>query len=129
MTRSARSDKERNRERLLDAAARALQREGVGVSMRAIAREAGMGIATAYRHFPTKNELVEAVLATQVDLCSRAMRSALAEPDPWEGLRSVIDVRVGMLAMTAFSGGQGPSSATAVQALRTILVHGISGPA
>ncbi|WP_281177822.1 TetR/AcrR family transcriptional regulator [Herbiconiux solani] len=151
-----------------------------------IAREAGMGIATAYRHFPTKNELVEAVLATQVDLCSRAMRSALAEPDPWEGLRSVIDwftqvqiahpgllrvlldgtadgapftqarrehaealdrlvgraleagalrpgvtagdVRVGMLAMTAFSGGQGASSATAVRALSTILVHGISGP-
>lgn len=90
MTREPRVDRERNRLRLTEAATRALQHNGVGVSMRAIAREAGLGIATAYRHFPTKNDLIEAVLVEQVDECTKAIRTALGEPDPWIGLKSVI---------------------------------------
>lgn len=90
MTREPRVDRERNRLRLTEAAMRALRRNGVAVSMRAIAREAGLGIATAYRHFPTKNDLIEAVLVEQVDECTRAIRAALGEPDPWIGLKSVI---------------------------------------
>jgi AcrR family transcriptional regulator len=91
MTHAARADKELNRIRLTEAASRALRRDGVGVSMRAIARESGMGIATVYRHFPTRNDLIEAVLTTQVHECTDAIRAALNEPDPWSGLQSVID--------------------------------------
>ena len=56
-----RRDAARNRERLLDAAAAAFREEGLGASVNAIAASAGVNVATLYRHFPTKDDLVAAV--------------------------------------------------------------------
>ena len=61
-----RADARRNREGLLSAAGDAFRRDGVGASLDEIARAAGVGIGTLYRHFPTRNDLVAALV--QVDL-------------------------------------------------------------
>ena len=64
--RALRADAQRNRERLLDAAARAFGGGQTEVSLDAIARDAGVGIGTLYRHFPTREALVEATYRTEL---------------------------------------------------------------
>ncbi len=71
--RRPRSDAVRNRELLIAAAAEAFAARGAEVSLEDIARGAGVGIGTLYRHFPTRDSLVEAVYRHEVDvLCERA---------------------------------------------------------
>jgi AcrR family transcriptional regulator len=71
--RPLRADAKRNRERLIAAAARAFSHAGVDSSLEAIAREAGVGIGTLYRHFPTREALIEAVYRREVEaLCAAA---------------------------------------------------------
>ncbi|AGL15698.1 TetR family transcriptional regulator [Actinoplanes sp. N902-109] len=66
---------------MLDVAARTFAREGTGASLKAIAREAGVGIGTVYRRFPTREALVEAVYRQDVDrLCAAAAELAEAQP-------------------------------------------------
>lgn len=65
--RSKRADARRNRDLILDAARRALATEGTTVPLALIARAAGVGAGTVHRHFPTKEGMVEAVLAGQID--------------------------------------------------------------
>ncbi|WP_178946001.1 TetR/AcrR family transcriptional regulator [Kocuria sp. TGY1127_2] len=65
--RPLRADAQRNRERLIKAATHALTDKNRSSSLEAIAGEAGVGIGTLYRHFPTRDALVEAVYATQLD--------------------------------------------------------------
>lgn len=68
-----RADARENHDRLLEVAARAFAREGTGASLKAIAREAGVGIGTVYRRFPTRETLVEAVYRQEVArLCAAA---------------------------------------------------------
>jgi AcrR family transcriptional regulator len=68
-----RADARENHDRLLEVAARAFAREGTGASLKAIAREAGVGIGTVYRRFPTREVLVEAVYQQEVSrLCAAA---------------------------------------------------------
>jgi AcrR family transcriptional regulator len=62
-----RADARRNRVRLVEAAARAFARSGVDASLEAIAREAGVGPGTLYRHFPTREALIEAVYRHEVE--------------------------------------------------------------
>jgi AcrR family transcriptional regulator len=71
-----RRDAARNRERLLDAAA--FREEGLGASVNAIAVSAGVNVATLYRHFPTKDDLVAAVLDTILEPVADARDRALA---------------------------------------------------
>ncbi|HEY2669096.1 MAG TPA: TetR family transcriptional regulator, partial [Rugosimonospora sp.] len=78
--RPLRADAKINHERLLDVAARAFAREGTGASLKAIAREAGVGIGTLYRRFPTREALVEAVYRNE------AARLCAAAPDLLEAL-------------------------------------------
>jgi AcrR family transcriptional regulator len=75
---------DRNRERVLTAAAQALATEGRAVTLERIARLAGLGAGTVYRHFPSKESLLEAVLTRRLDaLVGRARRWAdTAEPGP-----------------------------------------------
>lgn len=81
-----RADARRNRDKLLDVAARAFAAKGVQTSLEEIAREAGVGIGTLYRHFPTREHLVEAVYRREVDvLCEAADRLAETMP-PGEAL-------------------------------------------
>lgn len=56
-----RSDARRNRERLLEAATAAFTEHGAAASLESIARDAGVGIGTLYRHFPNREALVEAI--------------------------------------------------------------------
>lgn len=81
----ARSDARRNHQVLLDAAREAFAEHGTDASLRDVARRAGVGIGTLYRHFPAREALLEALLRDDFDrLAERA--GALADGDPREAL-------------------------------------------
>jgi len=84
-TLSSRPDAQRNRERLVAAAHALFAANGVDVSVREIARLAGVGVGTLYRHFPTREDLVDAVLEDALDEFVVAAEDALREPDAWDG--------------------------------------------
>ncbi len=68
-----RADAQRNRDRLLEVAVRAFSRDGPDVTLDAIAKEAGVGIGTLYRHFPTREALIDAAYRSElVRLCDSA---------------------------------------------------------
>ena len=87
-----RADAVRNRDVLLQAATRAFASADAEPSMRAIAREAGVGIATLYRHFPTRESLVDAVYRDQVDRLTRGADDLLSQFAPAEALRRWMDL-------------------------------------
>jgi AcrR family transcriptional regulator len=70
--RSKRADARRNEEALLEAAAAVFVKSGVDAPVRDIAAEAGVGMGTIYRHFPTRADLVIAVYRHQVEACAEA---------------------------------------------------------
>jgi len=84
--RPLRRDAERNRQRILEAAAEVFNQRGLDVSLDEIARHAGVGIGTVYRRFRTKEELVEALFMTRLDAVAAIADQAFAAPDPWSGL-------------------------------------------
>ena len=86
-TRVLRADATRNRNQLLEVATRVFVSAGTEPSMRAIAREAGVGIATLYRHFPTRESLVDAVYRDQVARLTDGARELLAQLPPPAALR------------------------------------------
>src|SRR4028119_2185365 len=73
-----RADARRNEASLLDAAAAAFVESGVDVPVREIAKRAGVGIGTIYRHFPTRADLIVAVYRHQVEACAEAADALLA---------------------------------------------------
>jgi AcrR family transcriptional regulator len=91
-TRALRADATRNRDQLLKAASRVFVSAGTEPSMRAIAREAGVGIATLYRHFPTRESLVEAVYRDQVAGLTAGACELLAQLPPPAALRRWMDL-------------------------------------
>ncbi len=82
-----RADARRNYERLVEEAKRAFAVRGVEASLEDIARNAGVGIGTLYRHFPTREALVEKVLRDRFDGQAVAARELLASPEPLRALR------------------------------------------
>lgn len=86
-----RADARRNRERLLAAARAVFAERGLDAPMGAVARRAGVGVATLYRHFPTREDLVRAAFARQLESCAQALAEALALPDPWDGLCHLVE--------------------------------------
>ncbi|NBE96069.1 TetR/AcrR family transcriptional regulator [Nonomuraea sp. KC401] len=86
-----RADALHNRNRILEAAREAFGARGLDVPMAAIARRAGVGVATLYRRFPTRESLVEEVFADELNVCSSAIDDALADADPWRGFCTVIE--------------------------------------
>lgn len=80
-----------NRERILEAARALFSADGLDVPMREVARRAGVGPATLYRHFPTKRMLVAEVFADQLHACRAIVDEGCADPDPWRGLCLVIE--------------------------------------
>ncbi|WP_433200504.1 TetR/AcrR family transcriptional regulator [Dactylosporangium sp. CS-047395] len=90
--RGLRADATRNRNQLLEVATRVFASAEAEPSMRAIAREAGVGIATLYRHFPTRESLVDAVYRDQVTRLTDGARELLAELDPPAALRRWMDL-------------------------------------
>jgi AcrR family transcriptional regulator len=83
--RPKRADARRNYEKLLEAASAAFADHGTAASLEDIARRAGVGIGTLYRHFPTRQALLEAVYVDEVEEMS-AKANDLAHLDPWEAL-------------------------------------------
>ncbi len=85
-----RSDAVRNRDALLGAARAVFAERGLDVPLDEIARLAGVGNATLYRRFPTREHLVEAVFLDRLTEYVAAVDDALADPDPWSGFRSYL---------------------------------------
>ncbi|MEH1163892.1 TetR/AcrR family transcriptional regulator [Micromonospora sp. CPCC 205539] len=90
MPQKQRADARSNRERVVAAARETFAAAGLEVPMREVARRAGVGVATLYRHFPTRTELVTTVLAERVEACGVQMRRALDDPDPWRALSTTV---------------------------------------
>jgi AcrR family transcriptional regulator len=86
--RKARTDAQRNRERVLEAAKAAFTRSGADASLDDIAKQAGVGPGTLYRHFSTRDALIEAVYHTEVEKLAAAQRELSAKLPPIEALRA-----------------------------------------
>jgi AcrR family transcriptional regulator len=86
--RKPRTDAQRNRERILEVAKEAFTRFGASASLDDIAKEAGVGAGTLYRHFPTRDALIEAVYRTEVEKLATAERRFAAAMSPIEALRA-----------------------------------------
>ncbi|MFF1614611.1 TetR/AcrR family transcriptional regulator [Amycolatopsis sp. NPDC058278] len=90
--RAPRADAARNRDQLLAVATRVFVSADGEPSMRAIAREAGVGIATLYRHFPTRESLVDAVYRDQVERLTTGARELLGRLAPAAAMRRWMDL-------------------------------------
>ena len=88
--RPQRADARRNRERILVAAREVFAREGLEVSMPDVARAAGVGVGTLYRHFPAKEDLVRALVCDAVQAGVEVLREALTREDPWEAVEWLV---------------------------------------
>ncbi|KUN80953.1 transcriptional regulator [Streptomyces bungoensis] len=87
MQRSLRADARANHDRLLEAAARTFAQQGADASLKAIAAEAGVGIGTLYRRFPTREDLIEATYRNETDRLCASARELLADRAPLAALR------------------------------------------
>ncbi|MEV5480368.1 MULTISPECIES: TetR/AcrR family transcriptional regulator [Streptomyces] len=97
-SRSKRADAQRNRETVLSAAAGVFVTSGVDAPIRQIAAQAGVGMATIYRHFPTRADLVSAVYQHQIEACAEAGPNLLANADsPLDALHQWVDLFVDFL--------------------------------
>ncbi len=81
-----RKDAERNRRRILEAAAELFATRGLGVTLNDIAHHAGVGVGTVYRRFPDKDRLIEELFELRVGEIVALAKGALDDPDPWVGL-------------------------------------------
>jgi AcrR family transcriptional regulator len=86
-----RADAQRNLLRILAAARAVFAEQGIDAPMATVARRAGVGVSTLYRRFPTRDDLVRAAFADQMDACGRTLTEALADPDPWRGLQRLVE--------------------------------------
>jgi AcrR family transcriptional regulator len=84
--RPLRADAERNRQRILRAAAEVFTTRGLQASLDDVARQAGVGVGTVYRRFPDKEALAEALFEERVGALVSLAEQALANPDSWDGL-------------------------------------------
>jgi AcrR family transcriptional regulator len=92
--RPMRADARRNYERLVVAAREVFAREGGTASMEAIARGAGVGVGTLYRHFPTRIDVVEAVYRTDVDTLTETAVRVGEELEPWPAVVAFLEAFV-----------------------------------
>jgi AcrR family transcriptional regulator len=88
---SLRSDAERNRTLVLAAAHEVFAEQGLQAPMAEIARRAGVGIATLYRRFPTREDLITATFAVRMKAYADAIDQALQDLDPWRGFCAYIE--------------------------------------
>lgn len=93
-----RRDAERNRQRILRAAAEVFTERGLSATLDDVARQAGVGVGTVYRRFPNKEALAETLFAARFDRLTAMAERALAEPDSYTGLASFLEESAAMMA-------------------------------
>jgi AcrR family transcriptional regulator len=86
MRRPLRRDAERNRERILEAAAEVFTAQGLDATLDEVARHAGVGVGTVYRRFPDKETLITELFTSRIGGMVALAEAACAAADPWEGL-------------------------------------------
>lgn len=94
MPRSLRADAQANHDRLLEVAARTLAHKGPDASLKAIAAEAGVGIGTLYRRFPTREDLIEAIYRNETARLSESAAELLETSAPLPALRAWMEAFV-----------------------------------
>jgi AcrR family transcriptional regulator len=82
-----RKDAERNRLLILSSARTLFAQRGLDATLDEVAREAGLGVGTVYRHFPNRDALIDALFADGMDALTRVVDEAVAMPRAWDGLR------------------------------------------
>lgn len=87
---SLRIDARRNRSRIVVAARSSFAERGLGIAVHRIADRAGVGIGTLYRHFPSKQSLIDAALAHRLDELQPAIDTALESEDAWTGFADLL---------------------------------------
>jgi AcrR family transcriptional regulator len=113
VTAPLRADAERNRQRLLAAAKELFASRGLDVTLDDIARHAGVGTGTAYRRFPNKDALIEALMVQRIQEIAAIAGECLQEPDPWRGFAGFFERALALmasdrgLAEVLFSPGRG----------------------
>jgi len=90
-TRPLRVDAERNRARIVEAAQAAFAEHGLDVPLEDVAEDAGVGIATLYRRFPTRDELIAACFERRLADYARLAEEALEAPDGWSGFCAYVE--------------------------------------
>jgi AcrR family transcriptional regulator len=121
-----RQDARENRERILSAAEAVFGEQGAAGSTEEVARRAGVGIATVFRHFPTKDALVEAALLRHLDELLEAARTLENNADPRAALHSLIRTMVASGARkrtlaSLLSGGPTPDAAAGADRLKALV--------
>jgi AcrR family transcriptional regulator len=96
--RPLRADARRNRERVLEGAREVFASRGRDAQMDDVARAAGVGVGTVYRHFPTKEALISALAVSLFEKVLASARAALEIEDPWEAFTSALWAGVEVLA-------------------------------
>jgi AcrR family transcriptional regulator len=96
--RALRVDAARNRGRILKAAQKAFAERGLDVPLEDVAEQAGVGIATVYRRFPTREDLIAACFERRLEEYASAAEEALEAPDGWTGFRAYVERICGMQA-------------------------------
>src|ERR1700730_739947 len=99
--RKPRADAQRNRARLLDVATREFTRSGANASLEDIAKQAGVGPGTLYRHFPTREALLQAVYRAELERLAAAGRTLARTMTPVDALRSWLLLFVDAIAAKA----------------------------
>jgi AcrR family transcriptional regulator len=96
--RPLRRDAERNRQRILAAAAEVFTERGLDATLDEVARAAGVGIGTVYRRFPDKEALVAALFRERIDNLVTVAEEACAAPDPWQAVVSYLEYAAAAMA-------------------------------
>jgi AcrR family transcriptional regulator len=96
--RPLRRDAERNRRRILAAAAQVFTERGLDATLDEVARAAGVGIGTVYRRFPDKESLVYELFRDRIDALVTVAEQSCALPDPWEGVVTFLEFAASAMA-------------------------------
>jgi AcrR family transcriptional regulator len=118
-SRPLRADARRNRAKLLAAAAEAFAETGLDTQVEDIARRASVGVGTVYRHFPTKEALVDALARAHFDRLADIVEAAYEGVDPWRELEAAIwqcaEAIAGNAALCEIIGGRPGALAAAAE--------------
>jgi AcrR family transcriptional regulator len=96
--RPLRRDAERNRQRILAAAARVFTERGLDATLDEVAQAAGVGVGTVYRRFPDKDSLVTELFRNRLDDLVTVAEEACTAADPWQGLASYVEYAAATMA-------------------------------